>query len=424
MISLALILFGVFLRVYDIGSRYYFSGELGKELLFVKSLIETNTLPLVGLQTSHEWLYYGPIYYWILTPIYKIFNGDPMILFWVSFVVSLIGLVLNYKVISKVINKNVALMSTVFISLSPFYIWQTRLSKLHTFFFMLSPLLIYSLYKLWKKDNKYIFVAGFIFGLFFSFHFSQIPMLLVIVFILFIRKYRLNDYLMFVSGLAIPNIGLILKDYKILAWLPYRALGFSNENGFKTITSFNEFFGRMFFWDQKFWYMGTLVSAVVLYLYVKKYRNYYLTDFVHFYLIASTFVFTFSLILHRNPPVHYFLPILPNIFYMLSILLDKLKNKLLVYVVFVIFLFLSVFMYEANKPDDYVPYQKQLDIASKIGLNYKGKTINLKRVGPYDYFPDNYSQNYMYLVLRQGVKIDPNSNLTIIVNDNENIKTK
>ena len=95
MINLLFILIGVFLRQYNISNDYYFSGELGKELLYTASLIEKGVFPTIGMTTSHEWLSYGPIYYWILIPLVKIFSFNPFILFWLSFAVSIVGLLLN-----------------------------------------------------------------------------------------------------------------------------------------------------------------------------------------------------------------------------------------------------------------------------------------------------------------------------------------
>ena len=164
MIYLAL-LSAVILRVYKIFSNYYFTGELGKELLYVRDIISTNTIPLVGLTTSHEWLTYGPFYYWILTPLVKVFGGDPFILFWLALVVSILGIALTHLVFKKIVGERFAIILTFFVSLSPIWIWIARLSKLHTFFFILIPLSIYFLHRIWQKDIKKIFWLGTVFGL-------------------------------------------------------------------------------------------------------------------------------------------------------------------------------------------------------------------------------------------------------------------
>ena len=94
------LVFGAFLRIYKIWSNYYFTGELGKELLYVHQLILSGALPLVGLPTSHEWLTYGPVYYWIFIPLTKIFGQSPYILFLLALAVSIIGISITYLVFS------------------------------------------------------------------------------------------------------------------------------------------------------------------------------------------------------------------------------------------------------------------------------------------------------------------------------------
>lgn len=424
MINLIFIIFGIFLRINNIENDFYFSGELGKELLYVKYLIDSGTVPTIGMATSHEWLFYGPIYYWILIPLVKLFNYNPFILFWLSIFVSVTGLLANYKLITKVANRTVAIYSTILISLSPIFIWQTRLSKLHVFFFLLTPILIYMMYKLWQTKKKYIFCTGLIFGIFFSFHFSQIPLIFVILTILLVKKYKLKDYLILFLGILIPNLGIIYKDLKILLWLPYRSLGLSSESSSQTLENFNKFFGMQFIWDEKYWIVGSIISILILIIFYKKFIHTVNNNFFNFYLIFSSIIVFGGLILHKNPPIHYFLPILPNIFYMTAILMDRYVKKDVIYLIFLLFLVLSFKYYLMPKDIDYVPYKKQIEIVKKIVNENKDISIKITRIGPYDYFPENYSQNYKFLIWYLGGKIDDNSTNVVTINDNENTYIK
>ena len=426
MINLVFILIGIFLRINNISNDYYFTGESAKELLYAKHLIESNIFPTIGMATSHEWLYYGPIYYWILIPLVKIFNYNPFLLFWLSIAVSIAGLVVNYKLITKVANKSIAVYSTILISLSPIFIWQTRLSKLHVFFFLLTPILIYLLKLVWDKKRKAVFWLGLCFGIFFSFHFSQIPLIFVLLTVFLIKKYKLKDYLILSISILIPNLGIIYKDLKIFLWLPYRSLGLSSESSSETLENFNKFFGMQFFWDEKYWIVGSIISIFIIIVFYKKYIKTVNYNFFNFYLIFSSIIIFAGLILHKNPPVHYFLPIIPNIFYMVSMLFEKYLPKRYVYLLFILFSILSYKTYIMPKDIDYISYDNQLEISQKIVDENKDKSIQIKRIGPYDYFPENYSQNYKFLIWYLGGKIDDSMNNTtdniVVINDYENIK--
>jgi len=65
-----------------------------------------------------------------------------------------------------------------------------------------------------------------------------------------------------------------------------------------------------------------------------------------------------------------------------------------------------------------VPYIKQEAAATFILTNSKGKPFSIQRVGPYDYFPEQYSQNYKYLILWKGGNlVDSSPNTYTIVED-------
>ena len=148
---------GFFLRIYKIASNYYFTGELGKELLYIRQFAVSNSVPLIGMTTSHDWLAYGPLYYWLMIPIFNLFSGSPYILFWTGLVVSMLGLMVNYFVFKKIAGERIAIFSTMIQAFSPILIWQTRLSKLHVFFFLIMPIFTYLLYLVWNGKKKWIF---------------------------------------------------------------------------------------------------------------------------------------------------------------------------------------------------------------------------------------------------------------------------
>ena len=137
---LGIITIAYFLRVWEFPVNYMFSGELGKEMLYIRQFALSGSLPVIGMPTSHEWLSYGPIYYWIMIPVFNLMKGSPYMLFCVSLITSLLGLAINYLVVRKITDEATSLISTFLQAVSPIIIWQTALSKLHTFFFILSPL--------------------------------------------------------------------------------------------------------------------------------------------------------------------------------------------------------------------------------------------------------------------------------------------
>lgn len=411
------ILIGILLRIYGVNANYCFSGELGKELLYLRHYALMHTLPISGMSTSHEWLNYGPFYYWIMIPIFNLFKGNPFILFWSALAVSVIGLVLGYTLLKKIAGEKIALISTVITAISPLLIWQTRNSKLHVFFFILSPIFMYALYKMWQGKTKWVFWAGIIFGLMFSFHFSQIPLLLVVAFLFYLKKnvYKFPDWIKFALGVVIPNITLIWQDKNLAIWLPYRVVNFAVKDPAGTWKSLVEYFGRNFFWDQRLWILGAVIFASVFVSYIRANRKKFTKDFLRFYLISSISVTLVANILHGTPPVHYFLPVFITLPVLFAACLEKFKFWYIP--VAAIFLVNLGGYFAFDKPNDYVPFYKQEAIADFVIADAKGKSFLIKRTGPYDYFPEEYSQNYKYLILWKGGNLMENSGNVYTINE-------
>ncbi len=436
------IVIGIFLRVFQIWNNYYFPGESGRELLYVWQLTHSNNFPLIGLTTSHEWLNYGPIYYWILIPITKIFGWSPYILFWLALAVSIIGILITYFVFKEIVDKKFAIILSFFISLSPLWIWATRLSKLHVFFFILTPVLIYSLFKIWNGKYKWMFWLGISFGALFSFHFSHLPLFIVLLLAFFIKrkKLRVKNYLLFLAGVIIPNITIFVYDAQsgfsmvknFMLWIPYRILGFAgfypknninSSNLMDTLKVFNEFFGRNLFTDNRFWIIGSFIFlCLFIYFFVKR-RKFFSKDFFTFYLISSTLAQCISLFIHTSPPLHYFFPIFLNFGLLFSYFTSKFWQKkstkiftILIYTLMVPMVLLS-FGKEHSTDTDYVPLSIQEEVIGKIVNDASGKVFDLNRVGPFDYFPENYAQNYQFLVLKAGGRLDSTADLKYTIYD-------
>jgi hypothetical protein len=60
---------------------------------------------------------------------------------------------------------------------------------------------------------------------------------------------------------------------------------------------------------------------------------------------------------------------------------------------------------------DYIPLKTQEDVVDAIVKDANGKPFSLIRVGPFDYFPENYDQNYQYLLLILNKKLDKSATL-------------
>ena len=193
------------------GYNIPFSFDHGRDSLAVLDLIKTGTLKFIGPWTSIQGLFFGPLWYYLLAPLYWLLNGNPLAGPLTMQIIGLItiGLAFKYFGIYEAI---------IFASAPIFTI--ISVSAANPFPMVLIGLLILICL---KSPASHQFKLGLLIGL--GFHFSSalaIFYLLIIPLILLIRKIKLNLKKLII-GLVIPFIPQILFEIKN-NWLEVRSL--------------------------------------------------------------------------------------------------------------------------------------------------------------------------------------------------------
>ncbi len=124
-----ILLLAILLRVYRVIDNFQYSAELGDNLIDIKNAIEGGYIPLVGPPTSHPWLSFGPLYYWIMIPIMALFNYNPTASLLVGITAGSVMILLNFFVIKDIFKEKVALLSSLLLAISPLFIVYSRSSR-------------------------------------------------------------------------------------------------------------------------------------------------------------------------------------------------------------------------------------------------------------------------------------------------------
>lgn len=414
----------LFLRAYKLSDNFSFGDENALSLLVVKDAIVNKTIPLVGPATSHAWLNFPPLFHWILIPVTLMFRFEPIVLSYVGIFFGLLSVVLNYVVISKVVNKKVALISSYLMAISPYYIQFSRSGR---FMFSLIPLVylvIYYLYKLTKgKEITNVFWIGIFLGLMLSFHFTPLVLIPVVFYFLYTSKMlSLRSVKHFTIGLVIPLLPLAVYDYKngfkmitnFIIWIPYRFaafFGIYQKEEIKpgeitgTIKSIIGFLSTTLVQGN---YLIQIVLAIIVVTFfilnVKK------NNFAWKYIKYSILFAFIAFVVHTNPPSHYFIPIVMIPILVLSIYIYEAGNKkfgriisfLIITVVSVVnFNYLFFDQYYVEKED--LLYYKDTRIVSEfIVRNAETKSFAISRVGVSDQFEKNAANHYQYILWTLG----------------------
>lgn len=444
-IFLGIFLLGIFLRFYNLQNNFYFDAEIGDNLLDIKNALVAHQIPLLGSPTSHPWLYFGPLFYWIYGPILALFKFDPMSYGYFGAFIASLTVFANYIVIKRICNKRVATLSSFLIAISSLFLQFSLWAR----FFSFVPLLVYPFLLLtYKTTNikKHFFALGLLFGLMLNFHYTPLVLLPFLLSFFLLEKVRIciKDIILFVAGTIIPLIPFFIYDGEhtfsmsknLLLWIPYRILGFVGLYHKNTVSgavlkenvfSFQQFFSASFL--PPAFSVGYFLAAVLLLFVVIKFwqmfkNNYYDRRFLLIVLWGAWGLI--GVFVHGNPPPHYFVPILAFPIILSSLLLDELFRKkigtlavLLLLVVLTIvnlrFFFSNAWFYHYRV--DPFPYGDRVTASKFIIQDAHNKKFTLHRIGYNDQFRDDYAQNYMYLLWYFGNEPVRNANIHYTIYD-------
>lgn len=433
-----IVLLGAFLRFFRLIPNMVFQGELGDNYLAIKNFVGSGQIPLVGPPTSHPWLAFGPLFYWLMAPVLALFNYNPAAgAYFIAFT-QVVLILINFYFIGKLFKEKVALISSLLIAASPLYLNLARQSR----FYSLATIFFYPFFYYLVAGN--LFVSGLSFGIMLNFHLTPIVFIPPLIIYLIRKETKAKGYLKFISGLTIPNIPFLIYNIghrfemlkNLILWVPYRIAGFVGivpKNSPTSVTILNNFYSLSSFISSSFAYrpiFGALFVLVIgLYLVFEIRKNWGVKKISKEFLLVLFFLFGYlGIFIHGNPPSHYYLPLygIPVIFF--SLILAKMKSQKLIGAILIIMLLINLNFYFSKswfyrstaKIDDAgeVPYSLQLDVAGEIIKDAGGRSLSLKRVGQFDYFKGYYAQNYTYLLWWLGNEPQENSKISYTIYEN------
>ena len=415
--------FGAFIRLHNGLAVNSFSGEIGDNLLDIKNYWQNGQIPLIGPPTSHSWLVFGPLFYWIYGPVLILSGFDPWSHSVFGAVMSILIVLANYIFITKLFNKKIALLSSFILAFSPFYIGWGHTGRFFTFVLLLIYPYIYYFSKSLVDKKRSLLTAGLIIGLMLNFHFTPlliIPPTLLLLFIYRKGKF-IRDNIVYFSGVAIANLPLLFHDalngfsmsFKFVLWIPYRAAGFLgiypknnlSEFVFKdNLTSFYNYVANTFVQSSYFLELAVFILFIASTLYFfRKVRSKNNTNWI---IVFTFLIFGYlGIFIHGSPPEHYYMPIVFIPALLVSAFTLSVKNKNLRYGLYVLILASTIvstrhssFLFRSHEN----PYELKYKVSEKIIIDAKGHKYELIRIGENDQFEGNFAQDYQYLLWWMG----------------------
>lgn len=159
LLVLCILFIGLVLRLWNFQNLFYFAIDEEKGAYIIKGITTLSHFPALGHPSSVGFRL-GPLLYYLIAPIYKIFGPNPLNWGFLSILTSLLSMTLIYKIGTK-IDKLTGIFALFLYSLSYLNVLYDRRGWPVSFHSLIALAILYSLLKIKSGNQKYIFILTF-----------------------------------------------------------------------------------------------------------------------------------------------------------------------------------------------------------------------------------------------------------------------
>lgn len=266
-ILIGILLLGIFLRLWRIENTMIFFADAGRDMLAAVEMNRTGEIPLLGIPSSVPRFKQGPLFVWFSALIFSVAGPHPLAVGYIVAFGNCLCLLFCYWLVKKNSNTTAALVSTLFLAVSPLAVAHSRMPYHITPIIGFLLLYLWSLQMLIGKKKGSVFIASLCFALLFQFELALFPLVLLIPFCLWRTKnWQLSNAIPSALGLILGLIPQIIFDLThrfaqlggFALWLIYRVgsffwLGKSHSISANKVSTaweiFIQYFSRIFSLD-------------------------------------------------------------------------------------------------------------------------------------------------------------------------------
>ena len=185
---LAILLLGLFLRIFKFSEFFQFNHEQDLQAWIVKDILINKHPRLIGQETSIVGLFIGSLYYYLLVPFFAIFNFDPRASIIPITAISLATIASVYFVLTKLFDKKIGTVGALIYAVSPAIIFLDRwtVPTVATFFWTIW--FFYVVMEFLKGKFQTVPILIILIGLIWHIHIAFVPLLLLIPIAIYLSK--------------------------------------------------------------------------------------------------------------------------------------------------------------------------------------------------------------------------------------------
>jgi len=239
-VLLGILVIASFLRLYKIAEYMTFLGDEGRDVLVVKQILE-GELTLLGPRSSAADFYYGPIYYYLITPFLWIFKYDPV---GPAVFIGILGVITVYLIFlvgRRFFGVVAGLIAALLYAISPVVIAYSHSSWNPNPLPFVSLMTLYILYLAVKGHSiRRFFIVGLLLGVAMQLQYLALFLIVIVGFYLCVGTFiqeKKHFFLILIKRFVSVGIGFII------GWSPF--LAFEVLHGFPNLrTLFNLLIGK------------------------------------------------------------------------------------------------------------------------------------------------------------------------------------
>jgi len=233
-ILIAILLVGLFFRIYHFRYLYTFDHDQDLSAWIVKDILVDHHPRLIGQLTSIDSVFVGPLYYYLLAIFFALFKMNPLAAHVPATIIGASTIVSIYFVFSKLFSKTAGLIGA--------FLWATSISLVFLDRWIVPTLptvlwsvwFLYVIFKFAKGNFKVLPIAGFLIGLIWHIHVALIPLTLLFPLAIFLsgKRPKIKQLLLpilIIIALSLPLIAFESRHGFIQTKGLYQALSFQQE---------------------------------------------------------------------------------------------------------------------------------------------------------------------------------------------------
>lgn len=187
MLTVLIILFSLFLRIYGLPGLVNFHGDAAWFYFSARDAL-MGKIPLLGITSSVTWLHQGPLWTYLLAPALYFFRYHPASGTFLAVFLNLLTYPLVYFLARILFNSKTARLSLLLFAISPAAVIFSR-DPYHT-----SPIPLFLSAALVMLVRKKYFLAFLFFGFLFQLELASVAIWPVILIILIKQQYRFKTF--------------------------------------------------------------------------------------------------------------------------------------------------------------------------------------------------------------------------------------